>query len=64
MQRNFQQYEVLLKSLGNLENGNSVEQKGEMAEKQVCLYFMMHRKIYCLKQEVRTTFILSVYEKY
>lgn len=34
MQKKFQQYGVLLKSMGNLENGKPVDQNEEMAEKK------------------------------
>lgn len=58
MQKHFQQYGVLLKCMGNLENGKPVEQNEEMAGKKIVsiLYCTVHRKICCLVQEVKTTY--------
>lgn len=58
VQKHFQQYGVLSKSMGNLENGKPVEQNEETAGKKIVfiLYCTVHRKIYCLVQEVRTTY--------
>lgn len=67
VQKHFQQYGVLSKSMGNLENGKPVEQNEETAGKKDCVHFVLHcaqkNLLSCTRSE-NNIFILSVYEKH